>query len=374
MIVPFFVILLVGFTISPVAAASFGTPSTAQLIKNNEAIATMGFTTEVFLSYGSELHPQYYAATIACGSQQNGLFYYPQTVRIDVEGYDPLGNKLSPDRFTSLSIMVSPQDNQIEQEILKIIYDSIVDMLPAGVKSTVKDTSVEGGGWTEYGSLYATAIWQNPIWAYPEMARGVRMGFQLAVDPSVEGTYTIHVYTAMIVYAYDPNGISHYIGSRALVRDLYYLYDAQPTGGGCPILTVFNGTGYANEGLLGIHSDTDVVRSFVIHSTPAAVDGTYRMRLTEYPQTRSHIDKVQLYGRLSDGRVMKIPLISATHSSLGDVKYLLMNSDDARVTTLGAKYNNGTSQYIDLQFKAFENLNFVQYIFQIEGHNSDVKY
>ncbi|MFW9804716.1 MAG: hypothetical protein ACFFFC_18815 [Candidatus Thorarchaeota archaeon] len=365
--------VFISFNIKPVAASTITTPKHTQLITGLGTVAKMGASTEFFLSYGDDLHPQYYSAAIASGSSGQGLLFYVEELRIDVEGWDPLGNKLLPDRFTSLSVLVSPQSNQAIQTVLSIIYYAIVDLLPVGLKQSLQRTTIEGGGQTGYSSDFAWAKWERPTFATPEMERGIRFGYQLAVDPDLEGTYTIHILTAMWICAYD--GIhTYHTGTRVLQLTLYYGYDANPSGGGCPILSVFNGSEYADEGLIDIHSDFDLEKAILIHSSPVPIGNAYRMRLTEHPQTISHIDEAQLYGRLSNGIVLKLPLKSALHSSLGDVTNILRHSDDIRVDTLGAIHNNGTSEYIDLEFTKLGNLEFVEYIFQIEGYNYYTKH
>lgn len=361
-------VVFISFNVYPVAASTITNPKSDQLITSFGAVAKLGASTEYFLSSGDYLHPQYYSAAIASGSTGNGLLYYVEELRIDVEGWDPLGNRLLPDRFTSLSVMVSPQEDQLTQDVLEIIYNSIVDLAPVGLKQALKQTTVEGGGQTGYDADYAWANWKRPTFATPEMERGIRFGYQLAVDPDLEGTYEIHIHSKVLICAYDRIAC-HYIGSIVLQLTLYYLYDDDPSGGGCPILSVLDGSDYADEGLIDIHADYDMEKAVLIHSNPAPINGTYRMRLTEHPQTMSHIDRVQLYGRLSNGNVIKLPLRSALHSSLGNVASILRHSDDIRVDILGAVHNNGTSEYVDLEFATLGNLELVEYIFQIEGHN-----
>lgn len=369
----FLAFVFISFNIQLVAASTITTPKSTQLITRVGAVAKLGASTEFFLSYGDELHPQYYSAAIASGSTGNGLLYYVEELRIDVEGWDPLGNRLLPDRFTSLSVLVSPQDNQAVQTVLSIVYYAIVDLGPPGLKQTLQRTSIEGGGQTGRSSNYAWGKWERPTFATPEMERGIRFGYQLAVDPDLEGTYEIHILSTMWICAYD--GITtHHIGTRVLQLTLYYGYDADPSGGGCPILSVFDGSEYADEGLIDIHDNYDVEKGVLIHSEPVPVENTYRMRLTEHPQTRSHIDRVRLFGKLSNGVVISLPLVSALHSTIGNVANILRNSDDIRVDTLGAEHNNGVSEYIDLEFAKLGNLEFVEYIFQIEGYNVDDKF
>ncbi len=54
---------------------------------------------------------------------------------------------------------------------------------------------------------------------------------------------------------------------------------------------------------------------------------------------------------------------------LSELKY----SDDNRVDTLGAIHNNGTSEFIDIEFKSLPNQIFSGFTFIIEGHNYIVK-
>ena len=104
-------------------------------------------------------------------------------------------------------------------------------------------------------------------------------------------------------------------------------------------------------------------------TVPKFVDKRCFLRLTEHPITISYIDKVELYGQISDGSLVPLTLKSAFHSSLGNVLPELMFSDDNRVDVLGAIHNNGTSEFIDIQFKAQHNQIFSGFIFIIEGHN-----
>ena len=145
-------------------------------------------------------------------------------------------------------------------------------------------------------------------------------------------------------------------------------------GGGCPILSVYNGEEYAEEGLIYIHATDDVVRSHTLTVTPQRVHNAYLLRLTEHPLTHSHIDQVKLFAELEDGTTIQLPLISATHSEDGNVLPKLLFSDDVRADTLGAELNNGTSQSIDLKFSALSpSLEVRNLVFAIEGHNRYVK-
>jgi len=143
------------------------------------------------------------------------------------------------------------------------------------------------------------------------------------------------------------------------------------SGGGCPILYVWNGTDYFEEGLLDIHNPdgVDVVYNHTLVTKPQRVKGAYLMRLTEHPKTHSYIDQVKLYVVLEDETIIQLPLIWAWHSENGIVLPQLLFSDDWKTDTLGADWNNGVSQSIDLKFASLSpNLEIVGFVFQIEGN------
>jgi hypothetical protein len=73
--------------------------------------------------------------------------------------------------------------------------------------------------------------------------------------------------------------------------------------------------------------------------------------------------------------VIELPLIWAWHSEYGNVLSQLLFSDHWKTDTLGADWNNGTSQSIDLRFAALNpNMNIIGFIFQIEGNNMLAKW
>ena len=146
-------------------------------------------------------------------------------------------------------------------------------------------------------------------------------------------------------------------------------------GGGCPILFVYDGTEYIEEVLLDIHNPEgiDVETIHTLITKPEAINQRYLLRLIEHPKTISHIDKVQLFGRLPHGQLTPLSLTSAVHSALGQVKWTLLLSDDVRVDILGADHNEGSSEFIELEFNAPAQTNFIEFIFVIEGYNIYVK-
>ena len=152
-----------------------------------------------------------------------------------------------------------------------------------------------------------------------------------------------------------------------LYVNVYY-----PSGGGCPILYVWNGSDYAYEGLLNIHNPdgVDVIINHTLVTMPAWVNGVYKLRLVEHPQTHSQIDQVKLYAILEDSEAVKLPLIYAWHSEYGNILPQLLLSDEWKTETLGADWNNGVSQSIDLKFAALPpKIKVKALIFQLEGNN-----
>ena len=146
-------------------------------------------------------------------------------------------------------------------------------------------------------------------------------------------------------------------------------------GPGCPILSVFDGTGYIVEGLLDIHDPEgiDVLTTHTLITTPEPVSHHYLLKLTEHPATISHVDQVKLYGRMANGHLIPLHLTSAIHSSLGEVRSELWFSDDKRVDLHGTEHNGGLSEFITLEFMAPAHNKFIEFIFVIEGNNPIIK-
>ena len=148
-----------------------------------------------------------------------------------------------------------------------------------------------------------------------------------------------------------------------------------PGGGGCPILYTFNGAEYIEEGLLDIHDIDGIDRTYIhtLQTVPFPLNHKINLQLIEHPKTISDIDHVRLYGRLENGQWVSLRLKSAIHSSMGEVRKLLQYSDDLRVTELGEEYNNGISEFINLEFHMNRETDFLEFIFIIEGNNMIIK-
>lgn len=107
-------------------------------------------------------------------------------------------------------------------------------------------------------------------------------------------------------------------------------YGPAPGGGGCPILYIFNGIEYIEEGLLDIHNINGIDRTYIqtLQTTPYPLNNKIYLQLTEHPKTISYIDILRLYGRLENGQWISLHQKSAIHSTMGEVRKLSWFSDE----------------------------------------------
>jgi len=137
-------------------------------------------------------------------------------------------------------------------------------------------------------------------------------------------------------------------------------------GGGCPTLFVWNGTGYIEEGILGIHAESDITVQHRIQNTLALENGVYKLQLKELDEFTSHIDQVKLYAVNNNGEMYSCPLTYAYHSELGYVTWKLLLDDEKRVDLAPA-------QIIDLKFlPSIPYSQTAYFVFEINGYNVKV--
>lgn len=139
-------------------------------------------------------------------------------------------------------------------------------------------------------------------------------------------------------------------------------------GGGCPTLLVWDGNGYVDYGLIGIHdaSGEDVVSEVPVNGEDVDINNhEAKFRLLEgrlgLTFSESFIDQVKLYAMDSYGNLYSCPLISARHNTLGNVLPQLLLSDNREVQTL-------LLETIDLEFMV-HGKNIQSFVFVIEGCN-----
>ncbi len=147
-----------------------------------------------------------------------------------------------------------------------------------------------------------------------------------------------------------------------------YIGEPPTAPGGCPVLFVWTDEGYVREALLEMHGDSDITLETSMTNNPEFVDGKYVVfTLAElgigYNQSHSYIDYAGLHIVDGNGRSHKAPLVSANHSDYGNVKQLLLRSDDNRVDL-------SKSDLLILKFATPSPHDHIQeWIFLVEGHN-----
>jgi len=133
--------------------------------------------------------------------------------------------------------------------------------------------------------------------------------------------------------------------------------------GGCPTLFIWNGTDWAEEGILDIHAESDVTVQHEIQNILALENGVYKLQLRELDNYTSHIDQVKLYAIDSQGKWNLCPLTFAHHSELGNMKQTLLFDDNNRVDL-------EPTEVIDLKFaNSIPYSQTTYFIFEINGYN-----
>jgi len=163
------------------------------------------------------------------------------------------------------------------------------------------------------------------------------------------------------------NPIGEYIDMAPVLLRVYH-HSEGGGGGGCPALFVWNSSDYVDYGVINIHNPTgeDVIREVPVQAEDVGINNyAAKFRLREgWPGLKfseSVIDQVKLYAVDNHGNRHLCPLISATHSRLGNVLPQLLASDDVRVQTL-------LLETIDLKF-IVPYRNIQSFTFVIEGCN-----
>jgi len=128
-------------------------------------------------------------------------------------------------------------------------------------------------------------------------------------------------------------------------------------------LFVWNGTDYAEEGILNIHAEPDITVQHRIQNTLALEKGVYKLQLRELDEYTSHIDQVKLYAIDYKGKWHLCPLTYAYHNELGKVTSKLFFDDSKRVDL-------EPTEVIDLKFApSIPPSQTAYFIFEINGYN-----
>lgn len=174
-----------------------------------------------------------------------------------------------------------------------------------------------------------------------------------------------NLYIAKISYTVEADA---FVSSPSISCNLHRLrlsYRLAGGGGGgmwCPTLYSWDGSAYAEEGLLGIHGDSDVtINQTLEHLSP--INRLCPLSLRELDNHTSHVDQVRLFAVDADDNWYECSLRFAWHSRLGRVEALLLRDDESRV-------NLTPTERAELLFLIPENVDDVHhFVFQLNGHN-----
>jgi hypothetical protein len=215
-----------------------------------EPVAKMGTTTQYgYIGPAAERSPQFYSAIMArsivdpCDPR---WLYFFDDLRIEVSGVYPNGETIPGDHFGDLSVLVSPDDSGVEQEILRVIFDILVDFQPAGLSAILKNTISQGGATTEVSVDKAWAEWPGGG-LVDSMEKGLRFGYELNVDPVLEGTYIINIHYSADVWIALPPTLAEYVGTLDLYDTVTYEYVNTPLAPSTPSgpASGYRGTSYS---------------------------------------------------------------------------------------------------------------------------------
>ena len=136
----------------------------------------------------SDTHPQFYgglAAHSICG-------HWVDNLRISVSGWDPNGSVLGGDRFNALTALPSPADGGTYSVVLDAVFNALKNLDPTGISQKIPDFAPQSPQPTGLDGRSAWGQWNRDIWDFPS-DKGLRFGFQLAVDPTLPGRYLLVV-------------------------------------------------------------------------------------------------------------------------------------------------------------------------------------
>ncbi len=146
--------------------------------------------------------------------------------------------------------------------------------------------------WSEYveRTIYPDEIMRWSI--------NLRAFIQRACDLLTPDISFNKLYISKISFTVEADAIFSFSSIRCDLHRLRLAYTkpSDGSGGGCPTLFVWNGTGYADEGVLDIHAESDITVQHEIQNTltPTLDDDVYKLQLRELDNFTSHIDQVKL--------------------------------------------------------------------------------
>jgi hypothetical protein len=251
----------------------------------------------------------------------------------------------STSSFTTAAIVLAGDNLPWSISNVYIVLDNNGVMIPA--EKTLQST---------HNSTYNSAYWTSPDFT-----------LSAGTNPICHNVYAIVVSTS---------------GLTTTTPDVAFYGKEQQSGGGggCPNLLVWNGTAFADQGLLNIHNlinpTSDVVSEHTLNATPALIwPNFYLLELYEHPAgynaSHSWINQVMLYAVDTNGICHQCNLVfayelSTNRSQNGNVLPLLLYDDTKWAQTY-------YGDRIFLLFTAPHVADIDHFVFVIIGHNMKVQ-
>jgi hypothetical protein len=206
-----------------------------QIYDGSLAAANYGVSTQYgYNAPANDTHPQFYSGLESHGGQGSpcnlcsSYTYGVYDLKITLSGTYPNGGAIPGNGFvfSGPSILYSPQSNGPLQPILSAIFVVLTNALPYGIGSDIQYAGAVANGGLTYGTASSNAWvdWNaGAIYAAPRDS-GIDWGWQLAVDPTQQGTYSMTLTYQIEIEAINVGG-SYIVPNVATVSEtIYYCY------------------------------------------------------------------------------------------------------------------------------------------------------
>jgi hypothetical protein len=178
-----------------------------------------GSTAYGYSGPASDTAPQFYAS-VESHAPQAGVGYE----KIYISGTDPNGLPLTGDRFNALTILHSPESGPTDPTgIMQVVLNYIANVIPYGAGQWLTYVASSSGASTGYDSSHAWGAWTT-LFLTGRADDGIRFGFKLAVDPTLPGTYRIHLDYLVSLWVFDSLGNYGYGPEEVVSQDQTYCY------------------------------------------------------------------------------------------------------------------------------------------------------
>lgn len=229
-------LLVLSFVITPVAAAwSAKGPYVNTAYVSGDKVGHHTYLVQYNYVMGqtyTDTRPRLYAELMTVGEwpSQSGFYMWPVYLEAKVRAFDPSGNSMPGSRFTSLGLLVGPdeygQDIELYLLLLDALCESYPNLIPVNflIRWGLNDHGTSMGQTTSYAYASFTRYALYP--SYEDSQASLRFGFNFDVYPDMEGRY--HIY---IDFKTHLNLVGH-SSVKVLTNTIHLTYDYVSGGGG----------------------------------------------------------------------------------------------------------------------------------------------